>query len=101
MYKLVLAECYGGVIERVKSRNLSGLETGSGAYRSIGLMTTLMKGLISRLDDSSWNRELYDLLNIRELMLHNRRVVIAEEDFDQLSGSLLIAKKLLKVNAIE
>jgi len=97
LYKLLLAQCYGSVINTVKSRNPFGIETGSGGYRSVALMTTLLKGLISRLDDSSWNRELYSMLDIDGLLKTHGRVVIPEGDFDHFSGSLLLAEKELKV----
>jgi len=97
LYKLLLADCYGGIVEKVKSRNRFGMETGGSGYRSVALMTTLLKGLISRLDDSSWNRELFGELDIQSQMKMHKRFVLRPEDFDHCTGHLLLAQRIMKV----
>lgn len=99
-YKMFLASCYLNMIDCLHLSNLCGFRHGSNEYRTIVLTSVLLKGLISRLQDESWNREIYAALDIRDQLKMFNRFCVKTENYDSNKKIFIFQEENLKVDKL-
>lgn len=76
LYKLFLASTYSYVINHVHKRNPICIDPKGNEFLTLATMSLLLNGLVSRLNDCSWNKEIQEILDISLCTQLNGRVTI-------------------------
>ena len=92
-FKLLMGSTIGTLIENHRSKKDSPT-----FFRTIAILTVLLKGLVSRLDESSYFREIWKILDIQGSLDRTGRICFPNDLLCEKQWYFILPEKILKVH---
>jgi len=100
LFKIFHLSAFSQIIAKLTGESHNSLLTRPNEYRTIAVVTAFIKGLASRLDDSSWYRQIYKAIELSEVMKACGKAAIAKEYFDEESLCIAVDERHMKIDDI-